>query len=75
MSTRGLQWQCLHQGNGVETPPSPTLTEVGARFSPASALPQLAAASSPTSFDDATRVVSRESRGIEILPGPKNRGL
>ena len=27
------------------------------------------------SFDDATRVVYRGSRGIEILPGPKNRGL
>ena len=26
------------------------------------------------SFDDATRVVSRGSRGIEILLGPKNRG-
>ena len=28
-----------------------------------------------TSFDDATRVVYRESRGIEILPGPDKRGL
>ena len=27
------------------------------------------------SFDDATRVMYRESLGIEILPGPKNRGL
>ena len=27
------------------------------------------------SFDDATRVMYRESRGIEILPGPENRGL
>ena len=27
------------------------------------------------SFDDAARVVYRESRGIEILPGPQNRGL
>ena len=27
-----------------------------------------------TSFDDAARVVYRGSRGIEILPGPKNRG-
>ena len=27
------------------------------------------------SFDDAARVVYRGSRGIEILPGPKNRGL
>ena len=26
------------------------------------------------SFDDAARVVSRGSRGIDILPGPKNRG-
>ena len=25
-----------------------------------------------TSFDDAARVVYRRSRGIEILPGPKN---
>ena len=28
-----------------------------------------------TSFDDAARVVYRGSRGIEILPGPQNRGL
>ena len=28
-----------------------------------------------TSFDDAARVVYRGSEGIEILPGPKNRGL
>ena len=28
-----------------------------------------------TSFDDAARVVYRGSRGIEILPGPENRGL
>ena len=28
-----------------------------------------------TSLDDAARVVYRGSRGIEILPGPKNRGL
>ena len=28
-----------------------------------------------TSFDDAARVMYRGSRGIEILPGPKNRGL
>ena len=28
-----------------------------------------------TSFDDAARVVYRGSQGIEILPGPKNRGL
>ena len=27
------------------------------------------------SFDDATRVMYRGSRGIEILPEPKNRGL
>ena len=27
-----------------------------------------------TSFDDAARVVYRGSWGIEILPGPKNRG-
>ena len=27
-----------------------------------------------TSFDDAARVVYRGSRGIEILPGPENRG-
>ena len=26
------------------------------------------------SFDDATRVVARESWGIQIVPGPKNRG-
>ena len=28
-----------------------------------------------TSFDDAARVVYWGSRGIEILPGPENRGL
>ena len=28
-----------------------------------------------TSFDDVARVVYWGSRGIEILPGPKNRGL
>ena len=28
-----------------------------------------------TSFDDAARVTYRGSRGIEILPGPQNRGL
>ena len=28
-----------------------------------------------TSFDDAARVMYRGSRGIEILPGPENRGL
>ena len=28
-----------------------------------------------TSFDDAARVVYRGSRGLEILPGPENRGL
>ena len=28
-----------------------------------------------TSFDDAARVMYQGSRGIEILPGPKNRGL
>ena len=28
-----------------------------------------------TSFDDAARIVYRGSRGIEILPGPENRGL
>ena len=28
-----------------------------------------------TSFDDGARVVYPESQGIEILPGPKNRGL
>ena len=28
-----------------------------------------------TSFDNAARVVYQRSRGIEILPGPKNRGL
>ena len=28
-----------------------------------------------TSFDDAARVVYRGSRGIKILPGPKNCGL
>ena len=28
-----------------------------------------------TSFDDAASVVYRGSRGIEILPGPENRGL
>ena len=28
-----------------------------------------------TSFDDAARVVYPGSRGIEILPGPENRGL
>ena len=28
-----------------------------------------------TSFDDAARVMYRGSRGIEILRGPKNRGL
>ena len=28
-----------------------------------------------TSFNDATRVMYRGSRGIEILSGPKNRGL
>ena len=28
-----------------------------------------------TSFDDAARVVYRGSRGIEIHPGPENRGL
>ena len=27
------------------------------------------------SFHDATRIVYRGSRGIEILPGPENRGL
>ena len=27
------------------------------------------------SFDDAARVMYQGSRGIEILPGPKNRGL
>ena len=27
------------------------------------------------SFDNAARVMYRGSRGIEILPGPKNRGL
>ena len=27
------------------------------------------------SFDDATTFVYRGSRGIEILPGPENRGL
>ena len=27
------------------------------------------------SFDDVGRVVYRGSRGIEILPGPENRGL
>ena len=27
------------------------------------------------SFDEAIRVVNRESRGIEILPGPEKRGL
>ena len=27
------------------------------------------------SFDDAARVMYRGSRGIEILPGPENRGL
>ena len=27
------------------------------------------------SFDDAARVLYRGSRGIEILPGPNNRGL
>ena len=27
-----------------------------------------------TSFDDAARFTYRGSRGIEILPGPKNRG-
>jgi hypothetical protein len=28
-----------------------------------------------TSFDDAARVMYRGSQGIEILPGPQNRGL
>ena len=28
-----------------------------------------------TSFDDAARVMYQGSRGIEILRGPKNRGL
>ena len=28
-----------------------------------------------TSFENVARVVYRGSRGIEILPGPKNRGL
>ena len=28
-----------------------------------------------TSFDDAARVMYQGSRGIEILPGPENRGL
>ena len=28
-----------------------------------------------TSFDDAARVMYRGSQGIEILPGPENRGL
>ena len=28
-----------------------------------------------TSFDDAARVMYRGSWGIEILPGPENRGL
>ena len=28
-----------------------------------------------TSFDDVARVVYRGSQSIEILPGPKNRGL
>ena len=28
-----------------------------------------------TIFDDAARVMYRGSRGIEILPGPENRGL
>ena len=28
-----------------------------------------------TSFDDAARVMYRGSRGIEIHPGPENRGL
>ena len=28
-----------------------------------------------TSFDDDARVVYRGSEGIEILPGPENRGL
>ena len=27
------------------------------------------------SFDDAARVMYQGSRGIEILPGPENRGL
>ena len=28
-----------------------------------------------TSFDDAARVMYQGSRGIKILPGPKDRGL